>query len=142
MRRRLARPLLLAALALLVAGCGEEEGSAIPFTDVRAAIAGKDETATAAYLVEALKGKTVRWPGTVTEALLQRGDDYVEEAYLYVDFDADGAHPAADAVLKIGPSDVAKYGKGQPVTVVGIVRELARESGKAQLFRMTLKRVE
>lgn len=142
MYMRSASWLVLAALALAAAACGEEEVSDIPFAEVRAAIAGKDQDATAAYIRETLKGKTVRWPGTVTEVALQRGDDYVEEAYLYVDFDAAGAHPAADGVLQIGPSDVKKFAEGQAVTVVAKVRELARESATPQMLRMSLTRIE
>ena len=125
-------PVAWLGLALLVgamlSGCGERKVSDISYSTIRAAIdqgeAGFEQTFAKA------KGQLVQWKGRVTEVLRQRGDDYVEEAYMFVDFDSPGAGSGeADATFKIPVSKAGSFAVGQDVTVLGVIRE--HEKGPA-----------
>ncbi len=109
-------------------GCGEQKVSELSYSTLRAAI-DQGEAGFEQAFAQA-KGQLVQWKGRVTEVLRQRGDDYVEEAYMFVDFDPPGAGSgAADATFKIPVSKVGAFAVGQEVTVLGVIRE--HEKGPA-----------
>lgn len=133
--------IVLVLNALLLATCdGAEEPSNIVYPDVRAAMDGD------AAAFEAYKGKTVRWTGQVVESRRQFGDDYIEEGLLLVDMDAprDAAEqePEPDLSLLIPPSKVPDLTPGQPVTFVGVIREIQRSGGNERLLRLEFKSLE
>lgn len=126
---------------LLLAACdGGKKPSNIAYSDVRAAMDGD------AAAFDAYKGETVRWNGQVVESRRQFGDDYVEEGLLLVDMDAarDGARQEAepDLSLLIPPSKVPELTPGQPVTFVGVIREIERGGRGRPLLRLELKSLE
>lgn len=115
-------------VAALFSGCGDQKVSDVSYSTIRAAIT-QGETAFEQAFAQA-KGQLVQWKGRVTEVLRQRGDDYVEEAYMFVDFDSPGAGSGeADATFKIPVSKVGSFAVGQDVTVLGVIRE--HEKGPA-----------
>ena len=116
----------LASLTVaLLLGCGEQKVSEVSYSTIRAAI-DRDEAAFDQAFAT-VKGQLVRWKGRVTEAQRQRGDDYVEEAYLFVDFDPPGfGSGETDATFKIPISKVGTFAAGQEVTVLGVIREHER----------------
>ena len=126
---------------LLLAACdGAEEPSNVAYPDVRAAMTGD------AAAFDAYKGETVRWTGQVAEARRQFGDDYAEEGVLLVDMDAPrdatGQEPEPDVSLLIPPSRVPELTPGQPVTFVGVIREIQRGGRGERLLRLEFKSLE
>jgi hypothetical protein len=131
----------LVSSGLLFAACdGAEEPSNIVYPDVRAAMEGD------AAAFDAYKGETVRWTGRVVEARRQFGDDYAEEGVLLADMDAPrdaaGQEPEPDVSLLIPPSKVPELTPGQPVTFVGVIREIQRGARGERLLRLELKSLE
>ena len=125
---------------LLVACDGAGEPSNIVYPDVRAAMEGD------AAAFDTYKGKTVRWTGQVVEAIRQFGDDYAEEGVILVDMDAPpdaaGQEPEPDVSLLIPPSRVPELIPGQPVTFVGVIREIQRGGRGERLLRLEFKSLE
>jgi hypothetical protein len=126
---------------LLLAACdGAKEPSNIVYPDVRAAIEGDPA------VFDTYKGETVRWTGQVVEAIRRFGDDYAEEGLLLVDMDAPrdaaGQEPEPDVSLLIPPSRVPELTPGQPVTFVGVIREIQRDGRGGRLLRLELKSLE
>jgi hypothetical protein len=121
-------------LSALLSACGDGEPvSDLKFTEVRKAKDGGPD-ALRSY-VEEVRGKKVRWSGTVTESLRERGDDYMEVAFLLVDVDAKGeGSPDADVIFEIKPSQIDELPAGQNVTFVGAIRELARRGDGTMLM--------
>ena len=121
-------------LSTVLSACGEGEPvSDLMFADVRKAKDGGPD-AFRSY-VEEIRGKKVRWSGTVTEALRERGDDYTEVAFLLVDVDATGeGSPDADVIFEIKPSQIDELPSGQNVTFVGAIRELDRRGDGSLLM--------
>ena len=131
--------LLLVAAPWLTACDGGEKKADLPFAPVREAM-DKDAQAFTAYF-QTIKGQTVTWTGRVTEVSRQRGDDYVEEAHLFVDMDAPGqGKEAADVTFQIPVSAVEKLQVGQPVNYVGVIREFER-SDNAVVLKLELKQL-
>jgi hypothetical protein len=126
------------ATGVWLAACdGGGKTADIPFPQVREAM-NKDAQAFAAYF-DTIKGKTVRWTGRITEVSRQRGDDYVEEAYLFVDMDQAGqGSQAADVTFQIPVSAVETSKAGQPVTFLAVVREFERNADGV-LLKMELR---
>jgi hypothetical protein len=120
-------------LSTLLSACGNGEPvSDLKFTDVRKAKDGGPD-ALRSY-VEEVRGKKVRWSGTVTEGRREHGDDYMEIAYLLVDVDAPGeGSPDPDVIFEIKPSQVDELPAGQKVTFVGTIRELDRRGDGTML---------
>ena len=128
-------------LSTVLSACGEgEQVSDLKFAEVRKAKDGGQD-ALRSY-VEEVRGKKVRWSGTVTEALRERGDDYIEIAFLLVDVDAKGeGSPDADVIFEIKPSQVDELPSGQNVTFVGAIREVDRR-GDGSLLMIEVDEVE
>ena len=131
----------LISIGLLLAACdGAEAPSNIMYPDVRAAM----DSDAAAF--EVYKGKTVRWTGQVVESRRQFGDDYIEEGLLLIDMDAPrdeaGQELEPDLSLLIPPSKVPKLTPGQPVTFVGVIREIQRSDRGRRVLRLELKSLE
>jgi hypothetical protein len=137
-------PVAWAGLAALVltslAGCGEPKVADLSYATLRAAINQGEPAFEQAFA--SVKGQIVRWKGRVTEVLRQRGDDYVEEAYMSVDFDPPGTgSEEADATFKIPVSKVSAFVAGQEVTVLGVIRE--HEKGPAgPVLKIELREVK
>ncbi|MGF1640172.1 MAG: hypothetical protein ACFCUO_04415 [Rhodospirillales bacterium] len=129
-------------VSMLVSACGEEDKKAaaeIPFADVRTAMDGGEDAFRS--FVETTRGTQVRWSGIVTETVRARGDDYIELAFLLVDFDAPGqGSPDADVIFEIKPSSLDAFQAGDSVTVAGIIRELERHD-RDLLLKLELKEV-
>ena len=121
-------------LSALLSACGEGEPvSDLKFADVRKAKDGGPE-ALRSY-VEEIRGKKVRWSGTVTEVRRERGDDYIEIVYMLVDLDTPGeGSPEADAIFEIKPSQAEELPSGQNVTFVGAIREVDRRGDGSLLM--------
>lgn len=121
-------------LSTLLSACGEDEPiSDLTFADVRKAKDGGPD-ALRSYVGE-IRGKKVRWSGTVTKALRERGDDYIEIAFLLVDVDAQGeGSPDADVIFEVKPSQIDDLPAGQNVTFVGAIRELDRRGDGSLLM--------
>jgi hypothetical protein len=112
----------------------------IPFANVRAAM-DQDTQAFKGYF-QSIKGQTVRWTGRITEVRRQRGDDFVEEAHMFVDMDEAGrGSPAADVTFQIPISALETRAAGQPVTYVAVLREFERTSD-GTLLKMELKSLQ
>jgi hypothetical protein len=133
-----------AGLAALVfaslSGCGEQKVADLSYSTLRTAISQGDAAFEQAFA--SVKGQTIQWKGRVTEVLRQRGDDYVEEAYMFVDFDPPGTGAGeADATFKIPVSKVGAFAAGQEVTVLGVIRE--HEKGPAgPVLKIELREVK
>lgn len=137
--RRIVLLLPFVAAPWLTACDGGEKKADLPFAPVREAM-DKDAQAFAAYF-QTVKGQTVNWTGRVTEVLRQRGDDYVEEAYLFVDMDAPGqGREAADVTFQIPVSAADKLQAGQPVNYVAVIREYER-TDNAVVLKLELKQL-
>lgn len=137
--RRVVLLLLLVAAPGLTACDGGEKKADLPFAPVREAM-DKDAQAFAAYF-QTIKGQTINWTGRVTEVSRQRGDDYVEEAHLFVDMDPPGqGKDAADVTFQIPVSAVDKLQVGQPVNYVAVIREFQRDD-KAVVLKLELKQL-
>jgi hypothetical protein len=128
---------MLVAVPWLTACDGGEKKADLPFAPVREAM-DKDAQAFAAYF-QTIKGQPVTWTGRVTEVLRQRGDDYVEEAYVFVDMDASGRE-AADVTFQIPVSAVDKLQVGQPINYVAVIREFERNDN-AVVLKLELKQL-
>ena len=137
--RRVVLLLLLVAAPGLTACDGGDKKADLPFAPVREAM-DKDAQAFAAYF-QTVKGQPVNWTGRVTEVLRQRGDDYVEEAHLFVDMDPPGqGKEAADVTFQIPVSAVQKLQVGQPVNYVAVIREFER-TDNAVVLKLELKKL-
>lgn len=139
MRHWLLMVMLVAVTGL--AACDDSGGNTaeLAFAPVREAM-DKDAQAFAAYF-PAIKGKAVSWTGRVTEVSRQRGDDYIEEAHLFVDMDPPGpGKGAADVTFQIPLSTAAKLQVGQPVSYVGVIREFDR-SDDGVILKLELKQL-
>lgn len=137
--RRVCLMTLLAVAPWLAACDGGDKKADLPFAPVREAM-DKDAQAFAAYF-QTIKGQTVNWTGRVTEVSRQRGDDYVEEAHLFVDMDPPGqGKDAADVTFQIPVSAVDKLQVGQPVNYVAVIREFQRDD-KAVVLKLELKQL-
>jgi hypothetical protein len=100
-----------------------------------------DAAAFATYF-DTVKGKAVRWTGRITEVSRQRGDDYIEEAYLFVDMDPPGqGSAAADVTFQMPVSAAATSKPGQPVTFLAVIREFER-GAEGVLLKMELKELQ
>jgi len=121
-------------LSPLLSACGEGEPvSDLKFADVRKAKDGGPD-ALRSYVQE-IRGKKVRWSGTVTEVLRERGDDYMEIVFMLVDLDSPGeGSPDADAIFEIKPSQAEELPSGQNVTLVGAIREVDRRGDGSLLM--------
>lgn len=118
---------LVLLIVAMLSGCGEQKVSEVSYSTIRAAIEQGEAGFEQAFAN--VKGQLVQWKGRVTEVLRQRGDDYVEEAYMFVDFDPPGAGSGeADATFKIPVSKVDTFSVGQEVTVLGVIREYEKSS--------------
>lgn len=137
--RQVAFTIMLVAAPWLMACDGGEKKADLPFAPVREAM-DKDAQAFAAYF-QTIKGQTINWTGRVTEVSRQRGDDYIEEAYLFVDMDQPGqGQEAADVTFQIPVSAVDKLQAGQPVNYVAVIREFERNDN-AVVLKLELKKL-
>ncbi len=111
-----------ASLALLLMGlaaCGETPVSDIKAPTVIEAVRGGDDKAW-----DAVRGKKIRWAGSVVQVLMIHGDDFVEEHYLRFD---PGFGAGAIAEVPIDPSQAKKYKPGQTVTVTALILSHEKE---------------
>ncbi len=121
LRYRFASLLAVALFAATLAACEEQEVSDLGHEATKEAVQSGDRNAFEPY-----KGTKVRWSGTITEAVVRRGDDYVEEAHLYVDLDgASGGDADPDITLGISPDQARELNAGTPITFVAVLREIA-----------------
>jgi hypothetical protein len=131
--------LLCGVLGLTACGDGGEV-SDIKFSDFRVAMDG-DQAAFITYF-DAIKGKTVRWTGRVTESIRQHGDDYIEEGILLVDMDPTGqGSGAADVRFSIPVSKIDTFKPDQPVTYVAVIREF-EQTDNGPVLKLELKDFE